>query len=116
MNLTFSQAARGVNKDINVNVVDTCPKCQGTRCELGTKPAKCQYCNGTGMETITTGPFVMSSTCRYCQGTKIHIKFPCTECAAKGQTVSISFHQSLVRKSAAFFLFTIVLLLFAGAT
>ncbi|XP_011707769.1 PREDICTED: protein tumorous imaginal discs, mitochondrial-like isoform X2 [Wasmannia auropunctata] len=87
MNLTFSQAARGVNKDINVNVVDNCPKCGGSRCELGTKPVKCQYCNGTGMETIATGPFVMSSTCRYCQGTRIHIKFPCTECNAKGQTV-----------------------------
>ncbi|KAG5311674.1 TID protein, partial [Acromyrmex insinuator] len=87
MNLTFSQAARGVNKDINVNVIDTCPKCGGSRCELGTKPVRCQYCNGTGMETISTGPFVMSSTCRYCQGTKMHIKFPCTECNAKGQTV-----------------------------
>ncbi|XP_077279364.1 dnaJ homolog l(2)tid, mitochondrial isoform X2 [Temnothorax americanus] len=87
MNLTFSQAARGVNKDINVNVVDTCPKCGGSRCEIGTKPAKCFSCNGTGMETISTGPFVMSSTCRYCQGTKMHIKFPCTECNAKGQTV-----------------------------
>ncbi|XP_072750992.1 protein tumorous imaginal discs, mitochondrial isoform X2 [Anoplolepis gracilipes] len=87
MNLTFSQAARGVNKDIEVNVVDACPKCRGSRCELGTKPAKCHYCNGTGVETISTGPFVMSSTCRYCQGTRIHIKFPCTECGAKGQTV-----------------------------
>ncbi|KAL6422204.1 hypothetical protein ACFW04_010908 [Cataglyphis niger] len=87
MNLTFSQAARGVNKDIEVNVIDVCPKCRGSRCELGTKPAKCHYCNGTGMETISTGPFVMSSTCRYCQGTRIHIKFPCTECQAKGQTV-----------------------------
>ncbi|XP_029167490.1 protein tumorous imaginal discs, mitochondrial-like isoform X2 [Nylanderia fulva] len=87
MNLTFSQAARGVNKDIDINVVDFCPKCRGSRCEIGTKPIKCQHCNGTGVETISTGPFVMSSTCRYCLGTKIHIKFPCTECAAKGQTV-----------------------------
>ncbi|XP_011256217.1 protein tumorous imaginal discs, mitochondrial isoform X1 [Camponotus floridanus] len=87
MNLTFSQAARGVNKDIQVNVVDNCPKCQGSRCEIGTKPAKCHYCNGTGVETITTGPFIMNSTCRYCQGTRMHIKFPCTECGAKGQTV-----------------------------
>lgn len=87
MNLTFAQAARGVNKDIDVNVVDTCLKCQGSRCEPGTKPGKCQYCNGTGMETISTGPFVMRSTCRYCQGTRMYIKFPCDECDAKGQTV-----------------------------
>lgn len=90
MNLTFSQAARGINKDIEVNVIDNCPKCRGSRCEIGTKPAKCHYCNGTGVETITTGPFIMNSTCRYCQGTRIHIKFPCTECGAKGQTVHIS--------------------------
>lgn len=87
MNLTFAQAARGVNKDVNLNVVDTCPKCTGSRCEPGTKPARCQYCNGTGMETISTGPFVMRSTCRYCQGTRQFIKYPCTECDGKGQNV-----------------------------
>ncbi|XP_058460049.1 protein tumorous imaginal discs, mitochondrial-like isoform X1 [Malaya genurostris] len=87
MSLTFAQAARGVNKDIDVNVVDTCPKCTGSRCEPGTKPGKCQYCNGTGMETISTGPFVMRSTCRYCQGSRMYIKFPCLECGGKGQTV-----------------------------
>ncbi|XP_073813296.1 protein tumorous imaginal discs, mitochondrial isoform X2 [Musca autumnalis] len=87
MDLSFAQAARGVNKDINVNVVDTCPKCNGSKCEPGTKPGRCQYCNGTGMETISTGPFVMRSTCRYCQGTRQYIKYPCAECEGKGQTV-----------------------------
>ncbi|CAD7078177.1 unnamed protein product [Hermetia illucens] len=87
MNLSFSQAARGVNKDVNINIVDTCPKCSGSKCEPGTKPGRCQYCNGTGMETISTGPFVMRSTCRYCQGTRVFIKYPCTECEGKGQTV-----------------------------
>jgi len=87
MNLTFTQAAVGVNKDIHVNVVDTCPKCRGSRSEPGTKAVKCSYCNGTGMETISTGPFVMRSTCRYCHGTRMYIKFPCTECEGKGSTV-----------------------------
>lgn len=88
MNLTFSQAARGVNKDVQLNIVDTCPKCGGTRCELGTKSSKCQYCHGSGMETISTGPFVMRSTCRYCSGTGQYIKYPCLECEGKGQCVS----------------------------
>ncbi|KAL5288379.1 DNAJA3 family protein [Megaselia abdita] len=87
MNLSFAQAARGVNKDINVNMVDTCPACSGSKCAPGTKPGQCQYCNGTGMETISTGPFVMRSTCRYCQGTRMYIKYPCGECEGKGQTV-----------------------------
>ncbi|XP_049859883.1 protein tumorous imaginal discs, mitochondrial-like isoform X1 [Schistocerca gregaria] len=87
LDLTFAQAARGVNKEVVLNMVDTCPKCHGSRAEPGTKAAKCSYCNGTGMETITTGPFVMRSTCRYCHGTRMHIKFPCTECEGKGSTV-----------------------------
>ncbi|XP_043592772.1 protein tumorous imaginal discs, mitochondrial-like isoform X1 [Bombus pyrosoma] len=87
MNLTFSQAARGVSKDIQLNVVDKCPKCSGSRCEPGTKAVRCHYCNGTGMETISTGPFVMRSTCRYCHGSRMFIKYPCTECQGKGQTV-----------------------------
>lgn len=85
MNLSFAQAARGVNKDINVNIMDTCTTCEGSKCEKGTKPTRCQYCNGTGMETISTGPFVMRSTCRYCQGSRMHIKNPCKDCGGKGQ-------------------------------
>ena len=49
MNLTFQQAARGVNKDMTVNVVDTCPKCDGTKAEPGSKTLRCPQCNGTGM-------------------------------------------------------------------
>lgn len=53
--LTFKQAARGLDKDITLNVVEACPKCQGSRCMLGTKAVRCHYCNGTGTETISTG-------------------------------------------------------------
>ncbi|KAG7305029.1 Protein tumorous imaginal discs-mitochondrial [Plutella xylostella] len=87
VNLRFTEAARGVNKDINLNIIDTCPKCQGGRAEPGTKAVKCNYCNGTGMETFSRGPFVMRSTCRHCHGTRMIIKFPCVECEGKGQSV-----------------------------
>lgn len=30
---------------------------------------------------------MMRSTCRYCNGTKMLIKYPCTECEGKGSTV-----------------------------
>ncbi|XP_054268355.1 protein tumorous imaginal discs, mitochondrial-like isoform X1 [Macrosteles quadrilineatus] len=87
MRLTFTQAARGVNKEIHVNVVDTCPKCNGTRTEPGTKAIKCHICNGTGYEQLSTGPFVMRSTCRACNGTRMLIKYPCGECEGKGSNV-----------------------------
>ncbi|KAF2896101.1 hypothetical protein ILUMI_10071 [Ignelater luminosus] len=85
--LTFAQAARGINKDISVNVIDTCPKCNGSRCEPGTKSVKCTYCDGTGFESMTRGPFIMRSTCRYCEGSKVYIKYKCMECEGKGSTV-----------------------------
>ncbi|XP_043220889.1 protein tumorous imaginal discs, mitochondrial-like isoform X1 [Amphibalanus amphitrite] len=87
MNLTFQQAARGVNKEITINTVDTCPVCGGARAAPGTKAVRCPQCHGTGMETISTGPFVMRSTCRQCQGTRMYIPHKCVECNGKGSTV-----------------------------
>merc|ERR1712168_606669 len=87
LNLTFQEAARGVNKDINVNMTDTCPKCNGSKAEPGSKVVRCSQCNGTGMETINTGPFIMRSTCRRCAGQKYVISRPCNECEGKGKTV-----------------------------
>ena len=87
MNLNFSEAAKGVDKEVVLNVVDTCPKCQGSRSEPGTKAVKCPYCNGTGTETVSTGPFIMRTTCRRCAGTKMYIPKPCLECEGKGSSV-----------------------------
>lgn len=49
MELTFSEAAKGANKELNVNIDDTCPRCDGKGGEPGTKVPHCHYCNGTGM-------------------------------------------------------------------
>ncbi|RWS30621.1 protein tumorous imaginal discs-like isoform X2 [Leptotrombidium deliense] len=87
LNLTFKEAARGCTKNVSVNVLDSCPICQGSKCEPGYKPTRCHYCNGSGMETISTGPFVMRSTCRMCHGTRVYIKYPCVKCEGKGTTV-----------------------------
>nr|XP_013795402.1 PREDICTED: dnaJ homolog subfamily A member 3, mitochondrial [Apteryx mantelli mantelli] len=86
MELTFTQAAKGVNKEIVVNINDSCQRCDGKGHEPGTKAQRCHYCNGTGMETINTGPFVMRSTCRRCGGRGSIITTPCVVCRGTGQT------------------------------
>ncbi|KAH0632107.1 hypothetical protein JD844_020170 [Phrynosoma platyrhinos] len=86
MDLTFNQAAKGVNKEITVNINDTCQRCDGKGHEPGTKVQHCHYCNGTGMETINTGPFVMRSTCRRCGGRGSVMTTPCGVCRGTGQT------------------------------
>ncbi|KAF6123950.1 DnaJ heat shock protein family (Hsp40) member A3 [Phyllostomus discolor] len=85
MDLTFNQAAKGVNKEFTVNITDTCERCDGKGNEPGTKVQHCHYCGGSGMETINTGPFVMRSTCRRCGGRGTIITTPCVVCRGTGQ-------------------------------
>ncbi|KAF7665498.1 hypothetical protein LDENG_00140780 [Lucifuga dentata] len=86
MELTFTQAAKGVNKEISINMEATCQRCDGKGHEPGTKVQHCHYCNGSGMETVNTGPFVMRSTCRRCGGKGSVISSPCHSCHGTGQT------------------------------
>ncbi|XP_029913764.1 dnaJ heat shock protein family (Hsp40) member A3a isoform X2 [Myripristis murdjan] len=86
MELTFTQAAKGVNKEMSVNLDTTCQRCDGKGHEPGTKVQHCHYCNGSGMETVNTGPFVMRSTCRRCGGKGTVIATPCHSCHGTGQT------------------------------
>uniref|UniRef100_A0A3P8SM59 DnaJ homolog subfamily A member 3, mitochondrial n=1 Tax=Amphiprion percula TaxID=161767 RepID=A0A3P8SM59_AMPPE len=86
MELTFTEAAKGANKELSVNIDDTCPRCDGRGNEPGTKVSQCQYCNGTGMEAINTGPFMMRTTCRRCGGKGSIINTHCALCRGSGQT------------------------------
>ncbi|XP_006277789.3 dnaJ homolog subfamily A member 3, mitochondrial isoform X1 [Alligator mississippiensis] len=86
MELTFNQAVKGVNKEIVVNINDSCQRCDGRGHEPGTKVQSCHYCSGTGMETVNTGPFVMRSTCRRCGGRGSIVVTPCVMCRGTGQT------------------------------
>uniref|UniRef100_A0A671TEB6 DnaJ homolog subfamily A member 3, mitochondrial n=1 Tax=Sparus aurata TaxID=8175 RepID=A0A671TEB6_SPAAU len=86
MELSFSEAAKGVSKELSVNIEDDCPRCEGKGSEPGTKVSQCSYCNGTGMETLNTGPFMMRSTCRRCGGKGSIIITACIMCRGSGQT------------------------------
>ncbi|XP_056442797.1 dnaJ homolog subfamily A member 3, mitochondrial-like isoform X1 [Gadus chalcogrammus] len=86
MELTFAQAAKGVIKEMTVNIDDACQRCEGKGSEPGTKVSKCNYCSGTGMETVSTGPFMMRSACRRCGGRGSIMTTPCVLCRGSGQT------------------------------
>jgi DnaJ family protein A protein 3 len=82
--LTFEEACRGVNKELNLRVLDTCTSCKGSKCAPGHSPTKCKQCNGTGMESVQTGPFFMRTTCRACFGRREVISKKCIACSGKG--------------------------------
>ncbi|KAL5964754.1 hypothetical protein TSMEX_007465 [Taenia solium] len=87
VNLSFEDAARGVTREIAINVVVPCSTCEGSRCQPGTGMTTCPNCSGSGQETLSTGPFVLRTTCRRCSGTGSVVRYPCRACNGTGQTI-----------------------------
>lgn len=63
MELTFTQAAKGVNKEMSVNMEAACQRCDGKGHEPGTKVQHCHFCNGSGMVRVLTPPPVFTLHC-----------------------------------------------------
>ncbi|KAL5110993.1 hypothetical protein TcWFU_009901 [Taenia crassiceps] len=87
INLSFEDAAKGVTREIAVNVVVPCSTCEGSRCQPGTGMTTCPNCSGSGQETISTGPFLLRTTCRRCSGTGSIVRYPCRACNGTGKTI-----------------------------
>ena len=89
LNITFEEAAFGVDKIIKVPRMDYCDECGGTGAKKGTSPEVCPDCNGTGMRQTTTrtafGMFTSSRSCERCHGTGQFIKSPCGHCHGTGK-------------------------------
>ncbi|MBF0099740.1 MAG: molecular chaperone DnaJ [Desulfobacterales bacterium] len=89
MQIDFMEAAFGIEKEIPIEKLDTCPTCKGSGCQKGAQPESCKYCYGSGQYTQSQGFFTVRTTCPYCQGKGKHISNPCVQCRGKGQ-VAIS--------------------------
>ncbi len=87
MEISFQEAVFGTEKEIEVPRLETCPQCNGSGAEPGTRPIRCPQCNGAGevrrtQQTIL-GQFVSVSPCPRCHGEREIVTSPCTRC--KGQ-------------------------------
>jgi molecular chaperone DnaJ len=99
LHLTFEEAVFGCEKQIEVPRSETCPRCNGSGSEPGTRPATCPQCKGSGevrhMQQSLLGSFVTVSTCPRCQGEGKIITTPCSEChgerhVRRTRTVSVT--------------------------
>ena len=85
--LTFEEAIFGCNKDLNLEVNDTCNKCDG---KGGFNEETCKNCHGSG--TVTSeqrtifGAFMTKTTCPTCGGLGKSYKETCSECSGRGYT------------------------------
>jgi len=86
LDLTFNEAALGVEKTITLQRPQPCTRCNGTGGEPGTPVSTCNNCNGNGQVRFQRGFFAAQRTCPACSGTGKKVETPCSECDAKGIT------------------------------
>ena len=86
--ISFEQAVFGVEKELDLNLKDTCKTCNGSGAKPGTSPETCTKCGGKGQVVFTQQSFFGTvrnvQTCPDCQGTGKVIKDKCPDCRGTG--------------------------------
>ncbi|KAJ3695843.1 hypothetical protein LUZ60_001220 [Juncus effusus] len=80
LKLSFSEAAKGVIKQLSVNAKVFCDSCDGRGYSLNAKLYKCPKCHGVGRVTV----FPFTTVCDYCRGSGKIIKDYCLLCKGEG--------------------------------
>lgn len=87
--ISFKEAAFGVEKEMRVPRLEECDHCGGTGAAPGTAPQRCSVCGGTGQvqfsQSTPFGRIMQTQTCDRCRGTGRVIEKPCSVCRGAGQ-------------------------------
>ncbi|MGC8879068.1 MAG: molecular chaperone DnaJ [Anaerolineae bacterium] len=83
LEIEFTEAVFGVEKEIEIARHQVCPHCGGTGAEPGTSPIRCPECNGLGEVRHQMGFFLNISTCPRCQGEGEVVTTPCSRCRGR---------------------------------
>ena len=84
LEITFAEAARGVETTIQIPRLEPCENCKGSGAAAGSGPTRCPQCQGRGQLRYQQGFFVVSRTCGQCGGSGSTITNPCGECRGTG--------------------------------
>ena len=86
--LTFEEAVRGVEKEVEITRDELCTTCRGSGAEPGTTPTRCSTCGGRGevrqVRQTFLGSMVQVTTCPACNGEGEVINSPCHTCRGRG--------------------------------
>jgi molecular chaperone DnaJ len=84
LTLKFEEAIFGVEKELEIPRLETCPTCKGSGSEPGTTPLRCPQCRGSGevrrVSQSLFGQFVSVTTCPRCEGEGEVVSTPCSHC------------------------------------
>ncbi|MCP4650676.1 MAG: molecular chaperone DnaJ [PVC group bacterium] len=84
LNITFEEAAVGIEKKFSIRRKETCNTCNGEGAQPGTKKATCLVCQGSGQVSQSAGFFSIARTCERCRGEGQIIETPCKTCRGGG--------------------------------
>jgi molecular chaperone DnaJ len=89
LTVTFEEAFRGADKEIDVTRLATCDVCTGTGAQAGTGFETCTSCGGSGQVRRQAqsifGAVVNITTCPTCAGAGRILRTPCGECRGQGR-------------------------------
>ncbi|MBR0092563.1 MAG: molecular chaperone DnaJ [Lachnospiraceae bacterium] len=86
--ISFMESITGCEKELELNLKDTCPTCKGSGARPGTSPSTCPKCNGKGQVVFTSQSFFGMvrnvQSCPDCAGSGKIIKEKCADCRGTG--------------------------------
>ena len=89
LRITFVEAIKGTEKEIEFPVLDRCQTCNGSGAKPGTSTIACSRCGGRGevrsVRQTMLGQMVNVSACSTCQGEGRVVESPCETCRGDGR-------------------------------
>ena len=89
LRIGFADAVRGIEKEIDFDLLDRCETCGGTGVSPGSVPSTCSACGGRGevrtVRQTMLGQMVNVTQCSRCGGEGRVIDSPCTACRGDGR-------------------------------
>lgn len=86
--ISFKDAVFGCDKELDLNLKETCKTCGGSGAKPGTAPETCTKCGGKGQVVMTSqtlfGMMQNVQTCPDCHGTGKIVRDKCPDCHGNG--------------------------------
>jgi molecular chaperone DnaJ len=85
LEIKLEEAARGVEKEIEIRRTGRCSSCGGSGAAEGAKRHTCATCRGRGQVVSTRGFFQVAQPCPQCRGAGEMFDHPCKACRGEGR-------------------------------
>jgi molecular chaperone DnaJ len=89
LRISFDEAVRGIEKEIEFDLLDKCGTCAGTGAAPGSIPSVCTACGGRGevrsVRQTLLGQMVNVTACTRCNGEGRVTDSPCRDCKGDGR-------------------------------